>query len=453
LEYLDQLNSNEGPAGVVTTAGSDSEKIQPPKLTPKQQELENIRQWLGQLPQELLAERLFKLAKKDVDLRNELATSATLALSANNAQALNKYITKALPKRSNLWEYRKVSQYFSKAVTVLGPVIEHLDTVAAENAMGWCVKALERLEKVQETIDDSGGFRYELEDQLAQACAKQYARREWPDSQRYEWLLQYQYQFTPLSENLMRFVVDQPSREALIEWLDTEFNSIEVPADFRQRQSNLRLEQLQSLLYGVAGNDLANERYLILLEKTARDPGDCLRLAEGWLECGDEFKAEDLLLRARQLDPDHYDQQRIEGLQQRIDLLGGKGQQVWESLWEEFLKLPDYQEWQALWDLQQSYSNITPPENWMAEAEQCLLKEADNTEVEPGQRFWYDTSSEDMARFYMATEQYDSALKWVDHHTLSASLLLAITARAEIVQINPDTTLRLAHEAFEYVLR
>jgi uncharacterized Zn finger protein len=456
LEYLDRENSDK-------TEDSDPDNLErspaasrsnsTKKPTTKAQELANIHQWLQQQPKEQLIERLFKLVQGSPEIRTELAVNAKLAAESPTLSNLGKYITQALPKRSHLWEYRQVRQYFDKAVTRLAPVINHLDRLSPKLALDWCLKAFERLDKVLENIDDSGGFRFELETSLRHTTLKHYLRLEWPAPQRFEWLLQQLSSIDALAAEPRLFVADETERRAFADWLLAEFHAIEVPADFRQRSHNPRLNNLLRLLTEIEGYETLNHQRLILQEKNASTARDCLSLASHWITLKDELKAEDLLLRARQLPHERYEQERIDQLQESIDLMSGQSNRVWQSRWQAFLAQPQFGDWQTLWQLAHQYQDtLQLPDNWLDRSEKALLDKMANKQKDR-RSFMSNHDAENIGRFYLETQQYPKLLIWCQQQDLSASLVMDVCATPGMLALSADQTLQLTHNCFDHILR
>ena len=82
-------------------------------------------------------------------------------------QWLRKYITKAIPYRSSgLWRFQEVAQYFAQclaSIAALGPAVIALP---AGSSLKLLLYMYERLAKTLTNIDDSGGYRYELIEQI-----------------------------------------------------------------------------------------------------------------------------------------------------------------------------------------------------------------------------------------------------------------------------------------------
>ncbi|WDE11275.1 SWIM zinc finger family protein [Thalassomonas haliotis] len=127
--------------------------------------LERIQAYINQLPEQEVRDILFQLIADDDLLSQKWQLKADTASGSIDIKQLKKQITQALPYRS-IWEYSKVRNYFLRAETVLAPVFDIFTTLDAEDAFTLSQYLSRRLNKVLERLDDSGGYRYSLEEQI-----------------------------------------------------------------------------------------------------------------------------------------------------------------------------------------------------------------------------------------------------------------------------------------------
>ncbi len=453
LEYLDSLQDDvSGPGdnqnnAADNTSAKNSANTAPRKPAKKDTELEQIQQWLQQQPSAALIERLSRLASQHPELRSELAIQAALALSPPTPAALNKHITKALPKRTGLWEYRKVAQYFDRALLQLQPVIDHIANLPAETALNWSAKALQRLGSVLEQIDDSGGFREALEYTLGKAISRDVARLDWPQECKLTWLLNQQLDNSDLFPSVAELELSDGEKQAFYQQVRAEFDRIDVASDYRQRTRNQRLHNLAGLLTSRPAPTLSPRERLAIDEKTATTAWECLRLAEGCLNLDDELSAEDFLLRARSLPHDEHNRNRFDDVQQRIDLASGKAVSVWQQRWQNFQQSPGYKDWKILNALVEDYSlQASVPADWQAQADACLRQAL--TQPANSKPSWRMRAvTDDMVNFYLATSQPEQALAWVKQQPVSMTAMINTLKQPANYQQASDTVIALATSA------
>jgi uncharacterized Zn finger protein len=97
-------------------------------------------------------------------------------------------ITKALPFR-DVWQYNKARAYFQQAQEKLSLIMGLLEYLPAEQAHAVAYQILKRYDKIFERVDDSGGFRFELEHDMLAAFATSVQRLTWSASVKANYLL------------------------------------------------------------------------------------------------------------------------------------------------------------------------------------------------------------------------------------------------------------------------
>ena len=120
-----------------------------------------------------------------------------LLLASGNASDYKKMLTQALPKKDllvtpNLW--RKVGLYFADAEALFELAFAQLDdnSLSDEQQFTWLLQAFERLNTVLQGIDDSGGYRLELVEQLTARLVQCFHQLPWSPAQKANWLHEHQ---------------------------------------------------------------------------------------------------------------------------------------------------------------------------------------------------------------------------------------------------------------------
>lgn len=112
---------------------------------------------------------------------------------------LKKQITKALPKKELLMQRNlgsKVNQYFANAVeqfAFIDQLLEELneseEPITTEQHFTLTCHAFERLNLVLQTIDDSWGYRFELEEKLSEQLIALFHKLPWDNAKKANWLV------------------------------------------------------------------------------------------------------------------------------------------------------------------------------------------------------------------------------------------------------------------------
>ena len=118
-------------------------------------------------------------------------------LASGKSSDYKKLLTQALPKKDlrvtpNLW--RKVGLYFAEAEALFELAFAQLDdnSLSDEQQFTWLLQAFERLNIVLQGIDDSGGYRLELVEQLTHRLVHCFHQLPWSPAQKANWLHEHQ---------------------------------------------------------------------------------------------------------------------------------------------------------------------------------------------------------------------------------------------------------------------
>ena len=158
---------------------------------------EQLMAFLQQQPPEQVAQWLAHTISANKPLKKQWQVK--LLLASGKPNDYKKLLTQALPKKElldtpNLW--RKVGVYFDDAQTLLALAFEQLEQpdclLTNEQYFTWLMQAFERLNMVLETIDDSGGYRLYLTEQLSVRLIHSFHQLDWPQQKKVSWLREHQ---------------------------------------------------------------------------------------------------------------------------------------------------------------------------------------------------------------------------------------------------------------------
>ena len=169
---------------------------------------QQLNDFLQQQTPEQVATWLVETISADKTLKKQWQIK--LLLASGKPSDYKKLLTQALPKKQllvtpHLW--RKVGLYFDDAQALFALAFEQLDqadcalsgqlnnSLSNEQQFTWLLQAFERLNKVLESIDDSGGYRLVLVEQLTQRLVHCFHQLPWPPAQKADWLREHQYKY------------------------------------------------------------------------------------------------------------------------------------------------------------------------------------------------------------------------------------------------------------------
>lgn len=246
--------------------------------------IERIQAYLNKLDKSQLQGELIALMEHDRVLREQWSLRADLALNKIDAKAIKKRITAALPYNRNYYRYAQVRSYFAQAEPAIDLLEKQAPNLEANKALELVDYGLQRLNKALETIDDSGGFRLDIEETLQALHIVTLARTGWDNEQLVSYLESVEdsdcsdfYPAIPdayydlLGEEGLRLYVQH--KQAIWDALPP----LPPQADWDKKSPYLRLSHLL-IAHAQATDDTAAE--IVLLEKMATEVRDCVGLCE-----------------------------------------------------------------------------------------------------------------------------------------------------------------------------
>ena len=131
--------------------------------------------------------------ERDEELRNQWLMKASLTQKNVSLADLKKLVTKALPGDA-LYGWQEVKHYFHLAEQQVDNLWQAMTQLPIENQWNLTLHILKRLNKVLEQIDDSGGFRFEIEGQIYQNMADLFDKLDWSSEEKSLWLFEHMFQ-------------------------------------------------------------------------------------------------------------------------------------------------------------------------------------------------------------------------------------------------------------------
>lgn len=192
---------------------------------PKKDFNQQLMEYLSSLPADELAAKFAEVVEQDKALKKQW--QVRLMLVDGKPASFKKVITKALPKKvlvmpPNLW--RKVGIYFADALAVFVLAFAELDRLTTQQQFDWLIQAFEQLNLVIEQIDDSGGYRFELVDELSSRLIACFHQLDWSVEQKAQWLREHQFKYDVFA--------DIPRQFALTDELEKAFDALPTQNEF-----------------------------------------------------------------------------------------------------------------------------------------------------------------------------------------------------------------------------
>lgn len=212
---------------------------------------EQLKTFLEQQPPEQVAQWLADTVLADKHLKKQWQIK--LLLASGKPSDYKKLLTQALPKKEllhsqNLW--RKVGMYFDEAEALFAMAFEQVEqadclsspSLNNEQQFTWLMQAFERLNLVLQSMDDSGGYRLNLVEQLSEQLVKCFHQLGWSLEQKAKWLHEHQYKY-----DVFPYIPEQFDLPAELLTAFTNQASQQSQAD---RPDNVSMALLESLNSG-----------------------------------------------------------------------------------------------------------------------------------------------------------------------------------------------------------
>jgi len=429
---------------VATTLAYQNKQVEQSKLQDSDP-LDRVKAYVNQLPEQEAKDALIQLIGDDNLLTTKWQLKADNASGSIDIKQLKKQITKALPYR-NLWEYAKVRAYFTHAEALLDPIFDIFTELDAEDVFSLTQYMSQRLNKLLERLDDSGGYRFGLENQINNTLTKTFKQLPWSANKKAQFLLQAQ-----TNEDIEMVYPDIPGdflddttqdvNTLFYQAIQDKWNALpDLPSGASYKEKSPYNNLLYILLHqpGVEQN---TAKKIELKAKVAIDVRDFIELAELNLAQGFKpkniEKAELWLAKAQK----HQDKFRhaTEIKRLKITLFEAK-QQPQEALtiqWQIFSKTEQFSDYQKLQSLAEK-SGINHTECYQ-QAESILINNITNQ-----QHTRWHVPGYNLIEFYLKNEQIKKAANYAKNNKVDTAQLEKIARKT----ISLDTEL-----AFEFYQR
>ena len=375
-----------------------------------------LKSYIESLPAEKLHNALYTLICEDKYQYNRWLSKAELASKEQDFKSLKKLVTKALPLK-DIWEYRKAAEYFTNAEQMIVDVLESAQKLSPLDELKLIFHAYDRLEKILERVDDSGGYRFGLQHQISLALCSTISRQEWNTNQKAKWLteaLDHEYESFP--DIPYDFQLSEAEMHAFLALCQAQFDQYEVDSDIANRERNYDLQTRGQILLTLLPQAKEYETALKIKAKMASELHDALTISQFCLDNDDELTAEDWLLMAKRLIsmPHHKNSWNEQAINVHTAL--GETERAWHIAWQMFTERPSQHAWQTL---QKHTETIGyKPDNLNLDVEVQLLQVS---KKENPNSLWPPNT--DIVDFYLSDNQFHKAVDWLDKNKAGEHVL------------------------------
>ncbi|MCK8102246.1 SWIM zinc finger domain-containing protein [Pseudoalteromonas sp. 2CM36K] len=358
---------------------------------------------------------------------------------ALGAGELSKLITKALPNKQ-VWGWSEVNSYFAEANSLFELILPAIAKLPVEQQWKLTLKALVRLNDVLEEIDDSGGFRFEIEGQLNQNLSELFNQLPWSDEQKAQWIFEhfadYKYDVFPsvphdfdITPSVNTLFLSQCA--AVIE------KRLQTGVDFDDWRQKSAVTRLTSVLIDQAKEQDDWQEQLRLIKLTAHDSDDYLKVMALCKARNDLLDAEYYLQQAYQRanKPHEVLACKRDEIELRLELSEFKA--AWVIAWQLFIDNPSFNGFKDLQTLQQKTGIIDA--EFAQKVEQLLLSLSNQ------ENYRFTNYPSELLDFYIDQNDIEKARSLAAKHKVKSSQLIKL---ADIILMQyPQESIDLYHKS------
>lgn len=414
---------------------------------------DRIEAYLMQQSKQDLLKHLLGLIEQNPQLEKQWLLKADLSHNLVDAKMLRKKITQAIPYRS-LWGYRQVGAYFSNAEAAIDLLIVPVAKQSADDQVKLIMYAYQRLNKALERIDDSGGYRYGMEQTLADALNSAYALLDWPNQKKAAFLCDQLEQSYDVFPSIPEDFIDEDDDELMREFIkqcELRWNALFGNANQAQREelshngfSSVLLEQAEK------AGDIARE--IEILTATAHYNFEFEVLAEKCIELAKYADAERWIEKAEQADKSQFgERSRFLPVRIKLDVARKEFASALEKQWQYYIARPDEARYKNLLALHL--------ENKLSERDCAQKVEAHLRSIADQPSKISRPTNGPLIDFYIYQKDYKKAVEIVQNNPADAyqiinlGLLIAHESPASAIDFHRRAAIRIAGVANNNVYR
>lgn len=343
------------------------DKVSVLRLKEGAQATDILAAYLLQIPKEELVGHFVEMIDGSRSVREQWLLKAETALGIMDKKTIRKRITAAIPYNRHCFRYAQVRQYFTNVEQVIFALESPLKKLAASDQMALLDYAMSRIFRALETIDDSGGFRFESIAQLQRMYVEAFAALSGSEASKaqhlMELLLRHEGGWHGRIPDDFSEVMTSECREAFLDIARARWDGLP-----RLKSDNWRdrfiYDRLLRILQVVPKLENDYKTLIHLYKKIARTEEEYLVIARSHMELGEYDEARNYLDMARQ-GSRFSESARIHELQQLLLLKTGRNTEALQDVWEQFKESPTLSAFEHLQELSE---DLKSQEDWRQKA-------------------------------------------------------------------------------------
>jgi len=366
-----------------------------------------------------------------------------------NKSDISKMLTKALPAKG-LWEWNKVARYFSHADDMFEIIFPAIKKCSVVEQWQLILKALQRLNKVLEKIDDSGGFRFYIEGQLNEQLTQLFNQQPWSDEDKANWIFEHfeEYKYDVFPSVPENFDLTESVQLLFLSLCETQVqNRIARGVNLSVWNEKWALKRLVEPLIERAKHESDWHEQCRLMALTAFDVGDYLAIAQVCLDADSALDSEHWLQKAYQKIAGEQvnsirDKRACQAFEVKLRLALKETKKAWQIKWQLFCENPSFNAFKQLEKLELQTGIIDS--DFVKKAESVLGKCYADT------NYGIANNADALLDFYLDRNELEKALKWARTHKAAPSTLQQLADL--IIDQHPKDSVELYYRVVNTVI-
>ncbi len=401
------------------------------KVLLEQNELKNgdstqrIEAYLNTLHQEELVNHLLRLITSDSSQEYQWSIKADIALNKFDENEIKKRITKAIPYNRHYYRYNQVQGFFNQIDPIVELLESQLENLHPEKALKLVDYALQRLDKALETIDDSGGYRFDIIAPLIDMHRNSLLRTNWSTKKLVNYLVKLNsLPYTELYPDIpycFEDILQKEGMDLIFACFQDEWDKL-PNLSIKQNRDDLTIYyRLEYILSERAKENNDWQELINILKKTAITQHEILNLFNICMDNNDLSQAEFWLQKAKKSDNEFPNSNSRKTQQAEVKLLSKKSEyakavELQFEIFIESLQLDDYKSLISL------ASQAGKEKEYRANTVLYLQSKLDEQ-----QSFLFGRNHTDtLAKIYLYEKKFYEALELAKKHHTTDSVSLSI---------------------------
>ena len=436
------LVENSSDSGLVLKNALLKETAQ--KIGKKMNEKTQLTAWFKQKSKDELTDILMSYIEGSAHQCDKWLCTMSNEKNELDATELHKLITKALPN-DPVWEWKDVSGYFSDAEEIFEILFPAIEACAIDKQWQLILQALQRLNKVLEQIDDSGGYRYTIEGQLNHKLTTLFNRLPWSDDKKALWIFEHfqEYKYDIFPSVPEDFELSDGVKQRFLAACSTEIEKRQHSGvNLSSSDEKWAIKRLIRPLLDQAKELGDWQAQCCLMKKIAWSHADFIAISALYLDHDDVLDAERYLQQAYQQANSSYETAQCQDHEVKVRVALTEYKSAWQLSWQMFTDQPSFRAFKKLTLLQQQIGVVDA--DFIKNAEPILA----NCYHESSRGL--SANADALLAFYIDQNQLPKARKWVLSHQANSTNLVKLANL--IITAQPQESVDLYFRVLDLII-